>query len=187
MALADILTTIKDDAMREAARVKDDARKEAEAILTRAREEIEVLTRVGKSDAERARAKTRGRIVARAGHEAAFSIQSFRISLVEDTFEKAADALYATDAKAYRSFIEARAKELPEKNGVLTVPSARREETLAALKALGIDTAQVREGVIGGGFILETKTAVYDHSMSAAVRDAKERFVGDVARDLFSS
>lgn len=187
MALSDIITKINRDAEAEAERIKDEARTESEAIMGRAEKEAEDVARMGQSDAERAASKTRGRLVAVANHEAKFALQAFRVSLIERVFEEAEAVLKKMPSEAYQSFVALRAGTLPEKTGALTVSSERKAETVDALKKAGVDTSDVKESALIGGFVLETKTAVYDHSFRTVAARARNEFSRSVAQSLFSA
>jgi len=187
MALSDIITKITHDADAESARIKKEALKDAEAIAKRAETEAAEVLRVGKEDAERAASKTHGRIIASATHEAKFASQSFRVSLIDKTFAEVEQALTKLSKEEYQSFVTSRAKTLPETSGMVLVSSERAAETIEALKKAGVDTSKTEERSLVGGFILETPTAMYDHSLRTLIAHAKSEHASDVTRTLFGS
>lgn len=187
MALADIISKIKSDAEAEAKRITDEAENQAQDIIASADGEASSVTSLGQTDAERAASKTRGRIVAGATHEAKFAVQAFRVSLIERVFGDVEKTLSKLSKDEYAAFVESRAKTLPEKEGALTVSSERKDETLEVLKKMGVHATQTEEKPLLGGFVLETKTAVYDHSIRTLVKQARNEHSGLVARTLFGN
>lgn len=187
MALADIIATINKDAASESERILDEAKREAAALLEQAGAQAHDLERLGRDDAERATSKAQGRILAAATREAKFALQGFRSSLIERVFAEAESALARMPADAYRVFIAKRADSLPEKTGTLTVSLERKAETLALLEKAGIDTKGAGASDLLGGFILETKGALYDHSLRTVATRARTELAREVARELFGS
>lgn len=187
MALSDIIAKIEKDAEAASEAIREEARIEAARIAKRAEEKASEVEKLGASDAERAESKARGRIVASATHEAKFIRQTFRVSLIARVFAESEKLVAAMDKDTYRAFVTKRAESLPEKEGTLTVSSERADETIKALMVAGISTKLVKEAPLLGGFILETRTALYDHSVRTLVRQLRETYSGEVAHMLFGS
>lgn len=190
MALTDIIAKIDEDARVTVERIREEAREKAEALLERARAEAREVANVGKSDAERAATKARGRIIAGATHETKFLIQAFRASLIRRVFEEAETLLSKLPEKEYSAFIVSRARGLSGHSGVLTLSLEREKETREALKNENLKAEKIRivhTGELLGGFVFETETAVFDRSIRAAMAEARERYTGDVAQKLFAN
>lgn len=187
MALADIISAIDRSAKVESERILGEAKREAAALAAHADTKAGEMLRLGQDDAERATSKARGRIIAAATHEAKFALQGFRSSLIERAFAEAEDALTHMPADAYRSFVTARVAMLPEKSGTLTVAVERKAETLALLEKAGVDTKGAGTAHLLGGFTLETKDALYDHSLRTIATRARDELAREVARELFGS
>lgn len=187
MALSDIITKIKDDATAEAKRIEDEARDEAKVITDRAEADAQSIAQLGSDDIARAKSKAKGRIVAGATHEAKFAVQRSRVALIEQVFSEIEKNLKNLPKEAYGAFVVKHAEALPEKKGVLTVSSERKAETIDALKKAGVDTSDVKESQLLGGFILETNSSVYDHSLRSALNLAREERTSDVAHALFGA
>jgi len=187
MALSDIIAKITTDAEAEGARITAEAKAEAAEILKRAEAEASEIAALGVSDAERAASKARGRIVASATHESKFALQSFRVSLINRAFEQVEKALKDMPKDTYHTLVKNRAAALPEKSGAVTVSSERKAETLEALKQSGISTKDAAEAPLVGGFILETKTALYDHSLKTSIARSRDEYAHDVVQTLFGS
>ena len=187
MALTDIITKIKEDAAAEASRLQNDAEEEARTILKEAKEKADEILDEGKEAAQLAGKETHDRTMSAAAHTAKFATQGFHASLIERTFDEVEKALKDMPKAAYKDFVTKRAASLPQKEGVLTVAKERKDETLEVLKSAGVDTKDAKEAPLLGGFILETKTAEYDHSLKEVLRLTRERGAGDVAHILFGT
>lgn len=186
MALADIITKIKNDAETESAQITGAAQEEAKAILEEAESQAAEIQSQGKEGAQQLEKETHDRTLSAAAHQAKFTTQGFQATLIERTFAEVEKKLSELSGDAYREFVMGRAKELPEKSGTVTVAKERKEETLAALKEAGVSTENVQEAELLGGFILETESAEYDNSVREIVRLARNTFSGDAAQTLFN-
>jgi len=187
MALADIITKIEDDAKARAEALLNAARAEAKTILTDAEKEVAAMNQIAEDDAARAASKAHGRVISVANHKAKFATQTFRVSLIDRTLKEVEHALATMPKEAYHAYVTKHAESLPEKTGTLTISSERKEETLAALKKAHVATDGAKEAPLLGGFILETKTAVYDHSVKTVAARTRESLSADIAQELFSS
>jgi len=187
MALSDIITKIEKDAEAKSEMIREEARNEAAIIMKRAEEKASEIEKLGASDAERAESKARGRIVASATHEAKFIRQSARVALINRVFEESEKLVAGMDKETYRAFVTERAESLPEKEGALTVSAERKDETLDAIKKAGGETKSAVAAPILGGFILETETAVYDHSLATLLKQSRGQYAHEVANMLFGS
>lgn len=190
MALSDIIAKIERDAETEAEAIRNAARVEAEVLLTRAQKEVNALAAKGKEDAERTASKTRGRIVARAMHEAKFALQMIHVSLIERVFSETEQKFLTLPAKEYIPFVSERARLIQKTHGTLTVAAEREEETRAALKGSDIPLRgglAAKAGDLLGGFVFETDAAIFDHSFRTLLSRARERYTIEIARELFTS
>lgn len=187
MALSDIITKIEKDAEAKSESIREEARNEAATIMKRAEEKASEIETLGKSDAERAESKARGRIVAAATHEAKFIRQGARVALINRVFAESEKLVANMDKDAYRAFVTKHAESLPAKEGTLTVSLERKDETLDALKKAGVDTKGALTAPLLGGFIMETRDAVYDHSVATLLKQSREHYSGEVATILFDS
>jgi len=185
MALADIITKIDADAAAAAAAILAAAEADATATTAAAEAEATAITETSLSDAERTESKVKERAIAAAHHEAKFALQALKVSTIDSVFTAVEQKLGDMTDTEYETFVSARAASLKGQSGNIIVDSAKEASTLALLKKAGIDAASVTAAPIGGGFILETAEARFDHSFTTVLARARELLASEVAATLF--
>jgi vacuolar-type H+-ATPase subunit E/Vma4 len=187
MALADIIKKIDIDAAAAAATILAAAEAEAATTVATAKADAAAMTETGMSDAERTESKVKERAIAAAHHEAKFALQSLKVETIDSVFKAVEQQLNTMTDDAYEVFVTTRAAALKGEDGTITVDSSREGATVTILKKAGIAASSVITAPIGGGFILETATARFDHSFTTVLTRTRELLASEVASALFAT
>lgn len=188
MALADIITKIKSEADAEAMAIRAHAENEARTLETQSAEELAKRQDEARQASTTAAEAVAARVVSSAQHKARLTREAKRTEVMHAVFNEAQKLLETLPREEYEKFIVAKAKPLHHLEGVITIAPEREEETKAALKTAGLSGAitVAPRGVLLGGFIFETKDALYDYSFKTLLARAREGSGTTLAQTLFA-
>lgn len=186
MALADIITKIDTDATATATAIAAAAEAEVATIMAAAKETVATIDAERESDVARTESKVKERAIAAAEHEAKFALQTVKVEAIERVFTIVANKLTSLNDAEYTAFVANRATAIAGQTGILTVDPKTEKATKEAVEKAGVTVQDVRTAAIGGGFILDTADAQFDHSFDTVLNRAREQFASDVAEALFN-
>lgn len=188
MALSDITDKILADARAQKDAIEAETRETIERMAQETATKKEQLKSASDEQLEREIQHRRERTRARAHQEKKRTLEKTKRSHIERAYDDAIKRLSTLERTKYAAMIASLAAELPpQTDGTVLVPSARAEETTAALKESGVNIPATPTDVITGGFIVRTEAAEYDLSIESLVHGARQTAELEVARSLFGT
>lgn len=189
MALADILTKIKSEAEAEARAIRERAEHEAHTLQEHATLEREKFRAASRQASVAAADAAASRVVSSAEHRARLEREAKRTEVLGAVFAEAKSLLEKLPSDEYVAMVTSYAEPLHSLEGRLTIPEERKDDTKTALKKAGLtgDVTVAPRGTLLGGFILETKDALFDYSFRTLLARAEEGSTVTLAQSLFGT
>lgn len=196
MSFDRVESAVIDEAKADAGEIIEEARRESEKIKARFREESERNFEEAALQSENASARETARIIGLARQEGKLEVLRAKNQVIDNIFRKTAEKFGSLPEQDRIELITGWLNKLsPEIGGSVRVSPIDAKfftsEFMASLNSgrpsHGLFSSVTADERISGGFIIEGNNFTVDFTIDTKLKELRESFAGELARELFES